>query len=365
MAEQWPASIPAEWRPKPEDEMIHVPWGDESLPWKDTFFFSLRDVTLNANIAMHMTVSGNRSPNTRITMGVGQGMNSTLQTCREDGLHNEKRIGNSMMHFELVNLSWDSDHELRWVADLDDVRFDLTVKGKHFAPLWDTMFEGYYAKGEAGGTVGQVYCHTEQIIVAEGTMTWKADGIELPFNGFGWRDRGWGRRKTQLMWNTGWDLVGAVLPDDSVFSFIALRSHELPEPAPMPVAGWWSDATTLSPLVGGFYHKEATMAPLAYRLEFDNGHVIEADVVKPTGRMATSLQEAEFGVPGMPNITPNMMDWYALMRDPAGNEFEIFTQCGTMHKLDVFKGAQFIRAGHPPVQLVTRPGHPSMWANRE
>ena len=78
------------------------------------------------------------------------------------------------------------------------------------------------------------------------------------------------------------------------------------------------------------YNGIATMAPLAYRLEFENGLVLEADVVKPTGRMATSLQEAEFGVPGMPDITPNMMDWYALVRDPAGREFEIFTQCGTM-----------------------------------
>ncbi len=350
----WPASIPAEWKPKPEDELLHVPFGDESLPWKDTFYFSLRDVGLNANISMHMTVSANRSPNTRITVGVGQGNNATLQSRREDGLsahtkRNDKQIGNSLTRLEVVNLSWDSNHELRWVADLDEVSFDLTVKGKHFAPLWDTMFEGYYAVGSNGGQTGQVYCHTEQIITAEGTMTWKKDGIALPFSGFGWRDRGWGRRKTQLMWNTGWDLVGAVLPDDSVFSFIALRSHELPEPAPMPVAGWYSDATSLSPLIGGYYRKEASMAPLAYKLEFANGVVLEADVVKPTGRMATSLQEAEFDLDA-PTITPNMMDWYALMRDGAGKEFEIFTQCGTMHKVDVFRDAQFIRAGVLPVK---------------
>jgi hypothetical protein len=311
---------------------------------------------------MHMTVSANRSPNTRICLAAAQGNNYMLQVCREDGLKNPHTIGNSMSHLEVVNLSWDSDHELRWVADTDELSFDLTVKGKHFAPLWDTMFEGYYAKGSAKD--GQFYSHTEQIIVAEGRITWKNDGVDQPFSGFGWRDRGWGRRKTQLMWNTGWDLVGAVLPDDSVFSFIALRSHELPEPAPMPVAGWWSDPNHLSPLVGGFYHKEATMAPLEYRLEFENGHVFEARVVKPTGRLATSLQEAEFNIPGMPNITPSMMDWYALMRDPAGNEFEIFSQCGTMHKLDVFKDAQFVRPGHPPVSLVQRPGNPSTWKNR-
>ena len=347
---EWPASIPAEWKPKPEDELLHVPRGDESLPWKETFFFTLRDPAHNTNIAMHMTVSKNRSPDTRITLGVAQGNSIALQTCREDGTHTEKQIGNSMARLEIVNLSWDSDHELRLLADTDEVSLDLTVRGQHFAPLWDTMFDGFFAKGSADGSVGQFYSHTEQIVVAEGSITWKSDGQERPFAGFGWRDRGWGRRKTQLMWNTGWDLVGGVLPDDSVFTFMALRSHEIPEPAPMPVAGWYADAASLSPLVGGYYHKEATMAPLEYRLEFENGKTIEARVVRPTGRMATALQEAEFGIPGMPNMTPNMMDWYALMRDPAGNEFEIFTQCATMHRLDVFQGAQFVRPGHPPVR---------------
>lgn len=343
----WPASIPAEWAPRPEDELLHEPVGDPALPWKETFFFTLRDPKLNANLAMHMTVSANRSPSTRVNVAAVQGHHSTMQVCHEDGTANAKQIGNSMSRLEIGHLSWDSDHELRWVADLDEVSIDLTIRGKHYAPLWDTMFEGYYAKGTAED--GQFYAHTEQVVVAEGTLTWKADGAPQPFSGFGWRDRGWGRRKTQLMWNTGWDLVGGVLPDDSVFSFIALRSHELPEPAPMPVAGWWSDATTLTPLVGGYYHKEATMAPREYRLEFDNGVVLEAGVVRPTGRLVTSLHEPDYN-PELPNISPSMMDWYALMRDGSGAEFEIFTQCGVVHKLDVFRGAQFIRAGHPPVR---------------
>jgi hypothetical protein len=341
----WPASIPAEWKPKPEDELLHEPFGDASLPWKETFYISLRDDAINANINMHMTVSANRSPNTRAAVGVAQGNSQVIQVCREDGQHSEKSIGNSMTHLEIVNLSWDSDHEIRWVADLDEVSFDLTLKGKHFAPLWDTMFKGFYATGESG----QVYCHTEQVITATGTMTWKADGKELPFTGFGWRDRGWGRRKTQLMWNTGWDLVSAVLPDDSVFSFIALRSHELPEPAPMPVAGWYSDATTLTPLVGGTYYKEATACPMAYDLQFENGLTLKGELVRPTGRVAVAMQEAEVG-PESPGVAATMQDYYAMFRDPEGREFPVMTQNGYIHKVDVFRGAQFIRAGVPPIK---------------
>lgn len=339
----WPASIPSEWRPKPQDELLHEPFGDASLPWKETFYISVRDDQLNANINMHMTVSANRTPDTRAAISVLQGNNSVIQVRREDGQHSEKSIGNSMTRLEVVHLSWDSDHQVRWVGDLDEVSFDLTLKGKHFGPLWDTMFPGYYAVGESG----QVYCHAEQVITAEGTMTWKADGRELAFSGFGWRDRGWGRRKTQLMWNTGWDLIAGVLPDDSVFSVIALRSHELPEPAPMPVAGWYADASTLTPLVGGSYHKEATACPMAYEFEFLDGRVLKGNVLRPTGRVAVAMQEAEVG-PESSGIAATMQDYYARFVDPERGEFSVFTQNGYIHKVDVFRGAQFIRAGIAP-----------------
>jgi hypothetical protein len=338
-----PTDVPAEWFPKPEDELLHEPFGDASLPWKETFFISVYDQAQNANVQMHMTVSANRSPDTRCAIGVSQGNESVIQVVREDGKADDRSIGNSLARLEIVHLSWDSDHELRWVGELDEVSFDLTLKGKHFAPLWDTMHKGFYATGESG----QVYRHTEQVITAEGSLTWKKDGREVPFKGFGWRDRGWGRRKTQLMWNSGWDLFSAVLPDDSVFSVIALRSHELPEPAPLPVAGWYSDATTLTPLVGGTYWKEATACPKHFDLEFENGKRIAGDVVRPAGRVAVAMQESEIS-PDAPNWAATMQDYYAIFRDGDGNEYPLFSQNGYIHRVDVFRGAQFIHAGSPP-----------------
>jgi hypothetical protein len=165
MTLSWPAGVPAEWKPKPEDELLHTPFGDESFPWKETFFITLRDEAGNTNINMHMTVSANRSPNTRAAIGVAHGNNSVIQVRREDGQHSEKSIGNSLTRLEIVNLSWDSDHELRWIGELDEVSFDLTLKGQHFAPLWDTMFKGFYATGKTG----QVYCHAEQVVTATGS----------------------------------------------------------------------------------------------------------------------------------------------------------------------------------------------------
>ena len=335
-------SFPAEWLPRPEDELLHVPFGDESLPWKETFYISVRDDASNANICMHMTVSSNRTPRTRCAVSVLQGSHSTIQVVRSEGTQNDKRIGNELSWLEMVNLSWDSNHELRWIGQLDEVEFDLTLKGQHLAPLWDTMFKGYFATCKTG----QVYCHAEQVVTATGFLRWKG-GKEVPFSGFGWRDRGWGRRKTELMWNTGWDVVAGILPDSSAFSFMALRSHELPEPAPMPVAGWWTDGATLAPLVGGAYHKEATACPKHIELEFANGHRVVADVVRPTGRVAVAMQESEFG-PGAAGIAATMQDYCAIFAEPNGQQFSVWSQNGYVHKVDVFRGAQFIHAGSPP-----------------
>jgi hypothetical protein len=343
--ETLPAHVPAEWRPKPQDELLHEPFGDESLPWKETFFITLHDVSNGLSINMHQTVSANRAPDTRQAIGVSQGLRNISVVCREDGTHTDTQIGNSQSRLEMINLSWDSDHELRWVGDTGEASWDLVLKGKHWAPLWDTMFKGFYATGTVDG---QVYRHTEQIITATGTIAWAAEQPQQ-FAGVGWRDRGWGRRKTQLMWNSGWDLMGAVLPDDSVFAIIALRSHELPEPAPQPVAGWWSSADTLTPCVGGYLHKEATAVPLRYELHFENGHRIAAEFVRQSGRVAVAMQESEVG-PNAPNWATGFHDLYCVFRDEDGNEFPVFHQQGYVHKVDAFRGAQFIHAGNPPVK---------------
>ncbi|HEX4107370.1 MAG TPA: hypothetical protein VHX88_04505 [Solirubrobacteraceae bacterium] len=331
------SSIPPDWHPRPEDELLHEPYGDESFPWKETWFISLCDATIGANLTMHMTRSANRSPSTRCCIAAAQGNRMTDQIVRADGTHDEHHVGNQLSRLENINLSWDSNHKLRWIGTLDDLEFDLILTGQHFAPLWDTMFHGYYATGK---TDGQFYCHTEQVIIAEGTLKWKGEK-ELPFKGIGWRDRGWGRRKTQAMWDSGWDLLAAVMPDESVWSIIALRSHEFSKEEPQPVAGWYSDATSLSPCTGGVYHKDSNMWPRHVELEFLDGHRIVGDQVRRAGTVVTSMQEAEVS-PESPGFAASMRDHYAIMADDQGREFLMFSQCGVNHKVDAFRNPQFI-----------------------
>jgi hypothetical protein len=143
------------------------------------------------------------------------------------------------------------------------------------------------------------------------------------------------------MWDSGWDLLAAIMPDDSVWSIIALRSHEFSKDAPQPVAGWRSDATSLSPVTGGVYHKDSNMWPRHVELDFLDGHRIVGDQARRAGTVVTSMQEAEVG-PDAPGFAASMRDHYAVMVDEGGREYPMFTQCGVNHKVDAFRNPQFM-----------------------
>jgi hypothetical protein len=198
------------------------------------------------------------------------------------------------------------------------------------------MFPGYFA---TGGKDGQFYCHAEQVITAHGAVRWK-DESTVPFTGFGWRDRGWGRRKTEIMWDSGWDLGAALLPDDSVVAFMALRSHEIDRSQPLPVAAWRASGQSLSPAVRGVYHKDATAYPRSLELEFLDGYHMRGDQVKRTGTAALAMQEPDYGDDSV-GLATNMRDYYAVFEDTQGARFPVYTQNGHVHNINVFNQADF------------------------
>lgn len=335
-------SVPREWLPNPADERLHTPIGDASLPWKDTWYVSVRDEDSDQTVNMHLTISENRSPSTRVGISIADGGRFVTEVQRDDGDNSAERLGNALGRFELVNLTGDGDHELRWVGDLPDVSFDITLKGKHWASFWDTMFPSYYPTGK----FGHLYSHYEQLVTGEGWVQWK--GRERrPFSGTGWRDRGWGRRKTEVTFDTSIDLVGGVLPDDSVFSAIALRSNEVAKGAPMPIAGWRASADSLSPLTGGLYYKDSMAWPARLDLTFLDGYRFSATTVRRTASLAAAWHDAE---PEASGIAHNLRDYYAVMEDGEGRPFTCFSNHGNIHRVDVFRDAEFkyIRPGEAP-----------------
>lgn len=322
------------WLPAPDSERLATPTGDTALPWKDTFYFSMRDEASDQTINTHMTIS-EKSPSTRVGVSVAHEGRIVTEVERSDGHNTDEGVGNELAGLRFVNLSYDSDHELLWSGSLPGVSFEITVKGHHYAPLWDAMFPSFYPTGKQG----HQYSHYEQVITGEGWIKW-GDEEPTPFSGVGWRDRGWGRRKAVLTFNTSMDLIGAVLPDDSVFSLIALRSGEVSKEAPMPIGGWRSAEGVLTPLVGGSYYKDAMCWPARIELEFADGYKFSAETMKRTASIPCAWTDA---APDQMPISINLRDFYAVMESD-GKPFTVFSNYGDVHKVDVFNDAEFKHA---------------------
>lgn len=317
----------------PEHERLHTPEGDESLPWKETFYFTAFDEDSGVHLAMHMTISANRSPDTRVAIGARDRGHEAVEVRREDGKSSDTVLGNSLSWLELVHLSWDSDHELRWRCEAEQFSFELTCRGVHLAPNFNAMFPDIYPSGRSGFT----YSHTEQLLRVTGTLRW-ADGTTRAVNAFGWRDRGWGRRKTELTFGAGWDLLGGILPDGSAFAFTAMRNVEHDADAPLPAYGFLTDGESILPAIGGRYWKDSTCFPCELDLEFAGGRRVTGRQVRPASTLGIPIHEAEHAL--IP-IALAMRDYYAVIEDPDGNEFCVFSSQGHAILADVTSGAKF------------------------
>lgn len=323
--------------PQPEDELPHQAVGDESLPWKDTWYISLFDSVADVNVAMHMTVSANRSPNTRIAVGVRALGHEWVVTRREDGHSGSAGIGNSLAGITPIHLSWDSHHTLRWWCSTDEFSFEMVITGVHFAPFFDVMFPGV----NPSGLHGHSYSHTEQVIRGQGTLT-LADGTSREISGAGWRDRGWGRRKNDVTFNTGYDLVAGILPDGSAFALSAMRNVEHAPGAPLPVYGFLTDADTAVPAVSGDYFKDSLCFPSRLDLCFADGRRVVGEQAERRGSLGVSFHDAE---PEMSGIAVAARDFYATLRDPDGAHFTVFSNEGHAMRANVTRGGKFFDGG--------------------
>lgn len=326
-------SFPAEWVPDPEDERLHEPVGDASLPWKETWYFSLRDEASDQTINMHVTVSANRSPSTRVGVSLAQGNRWLTEVRRDEGDNDADGFGNGVGRVDLRRLTGGAGHELRLSGRLSEgAAFDIAVTGVHYASLWNTMFKAFYPTGEQGHS----YSHYEQLVAGEGWIQFDGEP-QRAFSGTGWRDRGWGRRKTEKTFTSGFDLVGAVLPDGSTFSMISTRSIEVAADAPMPAAGWRSAEGVLTPLVSGLYYKDAMAYPTRLELEFLDGYKLSAQTVRLGPSIPTNWHDAE---PEDAGVAINLRDYYVVMADHNGREFTCFSNYGDIHKVDVLRHAE-------------------------
>jgi hypothetical protein len=326
----------ADLRPDPRDELLHTPEGDPSIPWKDTWYFSLVDVGRQVHLAMHMTVTAGRDADTRVAVGLRDAGAESVEVRVEAGRNDDSGIGNSLARVEVVHLSWDGDHQVRWRADAPDFAFDILVTGVHYAPLFDTMFPDVNPTGKQGHS----YSHTEQVVRGEGTVRWR-DGREQTISAFGWRDRGWGRRTNELAFGTGYDLIAGILPDGGAFALSGMRNVEHGADAPLPIYGFRTDASGAVPAVAGIWHKDSMCYPTRLGLEFADGSRVDAEQV---GRLSTLSVPFHDAQPEVFGIAVNARDYYAMLVDTYGNRFPVFSNEGHALRADVTGGARFFHA---------------------
>lgn len=331
------------WSPDPDEELLHQPWGDASLPWKDTWYFSLVDADAQVHLAMHMTVTAGQESDTRVAVGMRDLAGESVAVCTEPGRTDSRSIGNSLASIEIVNLSWDCNHQLRWTANTASFEFDVTVRGVHFAPFFDTMFPGV----NPSGVQGHSYSHTEQVITGTGVVK-RQHGAEQCISAIGWRDRGWGRRVNELSFGTGYDLIAGILPDGSAFALSAMRNVEHSADAPLPIYGFLTDAEGAVPAVGGIYFKDSMSYPARLGLEFADGRRVYAEQIAHLSTLSVPFHDAE---PERFGIAVNARDYYATMADPQGRTFAVFSNEGHAMRSDVTATGRFF---HTAVQAQGR-----------
>jgi hypothetical protein len=329
--------VPAAWVPRPSDEFLHRRDGDSALPWKETWFVGAYDLANGFALSLHMTISPERAEDTRVAVAVRLGALEALEVCVEAGLDDHDVFGNTLAQLHVVRSSWNSDHELGLVGAVDGCSFDLTLSGHHWATLWDTMFPGFYQSGRSSS---HSYGHAEQSLAFSGTVGW-ADGEPTAVSGWGWRDRGWGRRRSTSSFSAGYDMVNGVLADGGVFTLMAFRNPDLPVDAPLPLGGWYSDESTLVPAVAGTFWKDSVGWPERVDLSFSDGRTLRSRMHRRHFSIAVPFHDAAHE---LVSAGHGIRDYFAEMVDSDGAVFPVHANSGHLHLANVTASSTFVFA---------------------
>jgi hypothetical protein len=331
------AGVPAAWVPRASDEFLHQPDGDPGMPWKETWFVGAYDLANGFALSLHMTVSPERPDDTRVAVAVRLGAREGLGVRTEAGCSDHDVFGNSLAQLRVVHSSWNSDHELQLVGDVDGCSFDLVLRGNHWATLWDTMFPGFYQSGQ---TSSHSYGHAEQSLSFSGTVGWS--GAEpTAVDGWGWRDRGWGRRRSTSSFSAGYDMVDGVLADGGVFTLMAFRNPDLPADSPLPLGGWYSNDSTLVPAVSGTFWKDSIGWPERIELTFADGRAFRSRLHRRHFSIAVPFHDAAHE---LVSAAHGIRDYFGELIDSDGAVFPMHANSGHMHVANVTASSTFVFA---------------------
>lgn len=326
---------PTAWLPRPTDEFLHAVTGDPALPWKETWFVNVCDLGAGFALSLHLTVSPERSPSTRVAIAARLGGRETVEVRVAAAVPGDDVFGNELAELRALHSSFDSAHRLRLVGRTAECSFDVELRGQHSATLWSTMFPGFYQSGDASE---HSYDHIEQSLTFAGRFGW--DGEEpVEVSGTGWRDRGWGRRRSTSSFAAGYDMVNGALADGSVFTLMAFRNPDLGAAEPLPLGGWFADAATLTPAVAGRFWKDSIGWPTNVDLKFADGRSLELTLRQRHFSIAVPFHDAAHDV--VP-AAHGIRDFFATFTDGDGRPATVHANSGHLHLANVTASARFV-----------------------
>jgi hypothetical protein len=280
-----------------EDEFPHrPPAGSDALPWKDTWWFAFRDEAADVTAALHLTISPNRHPGSRVTVAVRRGATQIVDWASGEADAGGADFGCPWLGVDVVDPAWSSAKRLRLHLTHPLVSGDLEVRGRFLAPLVGAVAPGLVPTADEGVALAG---HVEQLAGFAGTVRIAGDDTAIDATGF--RDRSWGFRKSDQMAPAGTILVAADLGDRAC----ALLSWVAPSAAPgqpVPVGGWLADDERVVAATAGRYLRDSAGRPTALDVSFTDGTVLRSGKLEATGELQYPFHEPEYDGPAVGTI---------------------------------------------------------------
>lgn len=331
--------------PRPEDEFPHaLPDADVPLPYKDTWMLCFHDQAADVTALVHLTLSANRLPGLRATVGVRHGRRSLQETVYETPEVTPGSVGCGIVKLEILEPAWTPDKHLRLTiahrVDGEDVELVADFRGRYFGVDSTVLTPGLVPSGEGIQQLG----HAEQACTVTGRLRWGPDEVEVT-EGHGYRDRSWGFRKSDKMAVHGYAFAQAHLPG-ATCGLLSWRHPDSQSSAALPVGAWLADADGVYAAIDGLLHLSPTGRAARLALSFADGRSVDLTTRAVLSELHYPYHEPEMSGPALGTLCWDQHLAFDFADGPCAGLLNI----GTPFVADVLRHSTFCVADPGPLR---------------
>jgi hypothetical protein len=279
--------------PRPEDEYPHpLPASDLDLPFKDTWLLAFHDDAADVTFVIHLTLSPNRRPGLRVTVGLQWERRRHLRTHYVTPRVGDSRVTSEVAELEILNPEWSPAKRLVLRLNDGDINAEFEFTGCYFGVDSQVVTPGLIPAGEGVQNLG----HAEQAMRASGRLTF--GDAQATVDGPAYRDRSWGFRKSDKMARHGYTFAQVHLPDAAI-GLLAWQHPDAAADAMLPVGGWLSDDSGVHSASGGLLRLSAEARGQHLAMEFTNGRKVNLITRRALADLHYPYHEPEMDGPAL------------------------------------------------------------------